>query len=157
MFAAIGVPQALLRPIGSAVDKLDKFPWSETKKEMEEKGLESSIATELGEYLLRETVADITSKLALLTSDTFLSTNTDVRQGVEEMELLMRYLSAYDVAKYVQLQLSLARGQDYYTGLIYEVVPQYQASTSIGSIPAGGRYNNLVGMFSGRDVPCVGI
>jgi histidyl-tRNA synthetase len=157
MFAAVGVPEALVRTISSAVDKLDKLSWGEVKKEMEEKGLDASLAAKLGEYLLRDAASDITSTLAFLKSDTLLSTNKDVQQGVKEMELLIHYLRAYDVTKYAQLDLSLARGLDYYTGLIYEVIAKNQSGTSVGSIAAGGRYDNLAGMFSSRDVPCVGI
>lgn len=157
MFATVGVPEDLIRPISSAVDKLDKLPWKEVKKEMEEKGLDASVAAKLGEYLLLDKVPDANSTLAFLKTDVLLSANQDVQQGVKEMELLVSYLRAYNVSNYVQLDLSLARGLDYYTGLIYEVVAQNQTGTSVGSIAAGGRYDNLAGMFSSRDVPCVGI
>lgn len=157
MFTAVGVPEALVRPISSAVDKLDKLPWGEVKKEMEEKGLDAGLADKLAEYVLRDTASDVTSTLAFLKSDALLSTNKDVQQGVKEMELLIQYLIAYDVTKYIQFDLSLARGLDYYTGLIYEIVVQNQSDTSVSSIAAGGRYDNLAGMFSSRDVPCVGI
>jgi histidyl-tRNA synthetase len=70
--------------------------------------------------------------------------------------LLLRYLSASDIAQYVRFDVSLARGLDYYTGLIHEVVPN-DTLLKVGSIVAGGRYDNLVGMLSRRDVPCVGI
>ncbi|PNH03565.1 Histidine--tRNA ligase [Tetrabaena socialis] len=54
----------------------------------------------------------------------------------------------------VTLDLSLARGLDYYTGVIYEAV---LGGANVGSIAAGGRYDKLVGMFSGKDVPAVGV
>ncbi|USP78629.1 Histidine--tRNA ligase, mitochondrial [Curvularia clavata] len=157
IFAAVGVPKDLIRPISSAVDKLDKLSWEEVKKEMEEKGLDASVAARLGEYVLHDKASDTNSTLEFLKSDVLLSTRRDVQQGVKEMELLVSYLRAYNVASYVQLDLSLARGLDYYTGLIYEVVATNQKGTSVGSIAAGGRYDKLVGMFSNRDVPCVGI
>ncbi|EUC43162.1 hypothetical protein COCMIDRAFT_101660 [Bipolaris oryzae ATCC 44560] len=133
------------------------FTAVEVKKEMEEKVLDADLADKLGEYVLRDTASDVTSTLAFLKSDALLSTNKDVQQGVKEMGLLLQYLNAYDVTKYVQFDLSLARGLDYYTGLIYEVVAKNQPDTSVGSIAAGGRYDNLAGMFTSRDVPCVGI
>jgi len=55
----------------------------------------------------------------------------------------------------VSLDLSLARGLDYYTGLIYETV--FITEKGVGSISAGGRYDELVGMFSGRRIPAVGV
>ncbi|KAH7386637.1 hypothetical protein DE146DRAFT_768235 [Phaeosphaeria sp. MPI-PUGE-AT-0046c] len=72
------------------------------------------------------------------------------------MELLLQYLQASDTAQYITFDLSLARGLDYYTCLIYEVTPN-DSTLKVGSIAAGGRYDNLVGTFSRRDIPCVGI
>merc|ERR1711920_241322 len=61
------------------------------------------------------------------------------------------------VLDYISFDLSLARGLDYYTGLIYEFV--LTSPNQVGSIAAGGRYDNLVGMFSasGQQIPCVGV
>jgi histidyl-tRNA synthetase len=173
LFSAVGVPEELLRTISSAVDKLDKLPWVKVKEEMIQKGLQEEVAIKVGEHLLSCTNdgdKDTEDVLQLLKSDPLLSTNKDVQQGVKEMELLLRYLKAYGVAQFVQFDLSLARGLDYYTGLIYEVVlnPDLKASEergtqlpkealSVGSIAAGGRYDGLVGKFSSRDIPCVGI
>lgn len=55
----------------------------------------------------------------------------------------------------VLFDFSLARGLDYYTGLIYEAV--LTDTDRVGSIAGGGRYDGLVGMFSGKDVPCIGV
>ncbi|KAF1851161.1 histidyl-tRNA synthetase [Cucurbitaria berberidis CBS 394.84] len=165
MFAAVGVPQDQLRSISSAVDKLDKSPWEEVKKEMLQKGLAAEVVDKLGSYLLSSDISnasDIESTLSFIKSDEVLMANEDVKKGVQEMELLSQYLSAYDIATYVKFDLSLARGLDYYTGLIYEVIPESfstvnGAALQVGSIAAGGRYDTLVGMFSRRDIPCVGI
>ena len=164
MFAAVGVPQEQLRMISSAVDKLDKSPWAEVKKEMLQKGLAEEVADKLGKYLLSKDISeenDIEGTLSFIKNDEVLMANEDVKKGVQEMELLSRYLNAYDIASYVKFDLSLARGLDYYTGLIYEVIPEPSeeeaAELQVGSIAAGGRYDKLVGMFSRRDIPCVGI
>jgi histidyl-tRNA synthetase len=157
IFTAVGVPGHLTRPVSSAIDKLDKIPWNEVKKEMEQKGLEAEIVDQIGAYLLdirvQRSFAEI---LEFLRTDEVLSKCELVRKGVEEMDVLLRYLIASDVIQHVKFDLSLARGLDYYTGLIYEVVP-VEISLKVGSIAAGGRYDNLVGMFSRRDIPCVGI
>jgi histidyl-tRNA synthetase len=60
--------------------------------------------------------------------------------------------------RYIQFDLSLARGLAYYTGLIYECVV-LDGDTKVGSIAAGGRYDGLVGMFSAssQQTPCVGV
>ncbi|EUC31972.1 hypothetical protein COCCADRAFT_99860 [Bipolaris zeicola 26-R-13] len=155
VFEALGLP--IVIRLNHRLILNGMFTAVEVKKEMEEKGLDAGLADKLAEYVLRDTASDVTSTLAFLKSDALLSTNKDVQQGVKEMELLIQYLIAYDVTKYIQFDLSLARGLDYYTGLIYEIVVQNQSDTSVGSIAAGGRYDNLAGMFSSRDVPCVGI
>jgi histidyl-tRNA synthetase len=92
-------------------------------------------------------------------SDAELSANESVREGVADMTLLASYLEAMDVIDKVSFDLSLARGLDYYTGLIYEVVVADSTDnpTQVGSIAAGGRYDDLVGMYGRRPLPCVGI
>lgn len=157
IFSAVGVPRDLVRPISSAVDKLDKLPWPEAKKEMEQKGLDAEVADKIGTYVLQpDNERGFSETLKFLRADDLLSKNSQVRKGVEEMSLLHRYLIASDIAPSITFSLSLARGLDYYTGLIYEVIPTFSA-LKVGSIAAGGRYDNLVGTFSHRDIPCVGI
>jgi histidyl-tRNA synthetase len=83
------------------------------------------------------------------------------------MKLLFKYCELFGVLDKVIFDLSLARGLDYYTGVIYEAVLKGKhsqvdngdGSVSVGSIAGGGRYDDLVGMFDtkGRRVPCVGI
>ncbi|KAL4920454.1 hypothetical protein BDW62DRAFT_6067 [Aspergillus aurantiobrunneus] len=173
LFGACGVPEHMIRSISSAVDKLDKLPWDQVKLEMEEKGLESDVADKVGEYVKLSGGRDI---LETIKADELLSANEDVKKGVEDMELLFKYLEAFDVLDKISFDLSLARGLDYYTGLIYEVVTPLSSpegfaqsqkksksngddpNVGVGSIAAGGRYDDLVNMFSKRrQIPCVGI
>lgn len=76
-------------------------------------------------------------------------------QTIEEMRLLFTYLEAFGVLDKISFDFSLARGLDYYTGLIYEAV--LTDTDRVGSIAGGGRYDGLVGMFSGKVVPAVGV
>ena len=69
--------------------------------------------------------------------------------------MLVNYLNAYGILDCITLDLSLARGLDYYTGLIYEGI--LKTEKGVGSISAGGRYDELVGMFSGKRIPAVGV
>ena len=71
------------------------------------------------------------------------------------MAILFDYLEILDIDKYCTFDLSLARGLDYYTGLIYETV--LTNTDKVGSISGGGRYDDLVGMFSGKQIPAVGV
>lgn len=76
--------------------------------------------------------------------------------AIADLTLLTSYLEAYGrVDGRFELNLSLARGLDYYTGIICEAV-FVGNKKSVGSIAGGGRYDNLVGMFSGKEVPSVG-
>jgi len=152
MFTVAGVADEQLRPISSAVDKLDKLPWAEVKKEMLEKGLDESAADEIGEYVRNS--GSLKEILAYLEGNEKLRANADIQSGLHDMTLLSNYLEALDAADKVSFDLSLARGLDYYTGVIYEVIAK---GAQVGSIAAGGRYDNLVGMFTKKSIPCVGI
>lgn len=190
MFEVCGVPQDKLRPISSAVDKLDKSPWADVRKEMvDEKGLDAAVADKIEKYVSKKGRKDLLEELL---KDEELMANAAAIQGIEEMGLLMDYLEAFGVLDTISFDLSLARGLDYYTGVIYEVVTEGSAPTTatsapeakklqrsskktktatgddddrsndptvgVGSIAAGGRYDNLVGMFSPKaQIPCVGI
>ncbi|KAF2866747.1 histidyl-tRNA synthetase [Massariosphaeria phaeospora] len=184
IFQICGVPQDKLRTISSAVDKLDKSPWEEVRREMVEgKGLDPEIADKIWEYVQlkggREIVTQLQNKPEVVA-------NESAKQGLEDMALLCKYLDILDVLPALSIDMSLARGLDYYTGVIYEVVTEGSAPSAsskdvakkekkqkksadpdedrsndptigVGSVAAGGRYDELVGMFSGKAIPCVGI
>jgi len=76
-------------------------------------------------------------------------------ETIKEMELLFGYLDAMGSIDAIRFDFSLARGLDYYTGLIYEAV--LTGENRVGSIAGGGRYDTLVGMFSSKSVPCIGV
>lgn len=197
IFDICGVPADKIRTISSAVDKLDKSPWAEVKREMTvDKGLAEDVADRIGEYVKLKGGRDL---LAKLKADAVMTRHPTASQGVKDMELLFDYLDVYGISDRMSFDLSLARGLDYYTGLIYEAVTAASAppgfngdesekqgaaagvekkskkakkgadgeeevdesTVGVGSIAAGGRYDNLVGMFSGSKkpdaVPCVGV
>ncbi|KAL2630304.1 hypothetical protein R1flu_014990 [Riccia fluitans] len=155
MLEICGVPSSKFRSICSAIDKLDKTPWEQVRKEMvEEKGLTAEVADKIGTLVQQRG-----SPLALLEElkregSPFLDHSGSVA-AMEELGTLFRYLKASKCINNIVFDLSLARGLDYYTGVIYEAV--FKGTTQVGSIAAGGRYDNLVGMFSGKQVPAVGV
>ena len=213
IFSVCGVPAEKIRSISSAVDKLDKLPWTDVRKEMtEEKGLDGAVADKIGEYVKLKGGIDLLEKLE---ADGLLTANKVANEGIKEMKILFGYLNVFNVADKISFDLSLARGLDYYTGIIYEAIvaasapPGFQAlpavlpsaesaaSTSsaapaapppapkkkakkvaqdeeevdesqvgVGSIAAGGRYDELVGAFTAAasaegkkapKMPCVGV
>lgn len=185
IFKVCGVKDEDVRKISSAVDKLDKLPWEAVKKEMtEEKGQSDEVADKIGTYVQRN--GSLAEMAETLSNDELLMSDKSAKEGIEEMKILAEYTAAFGIEKYLSFDLSLARGLDYYTGLIYEAVtealkPPENAGelkqkakkkgadedaseyVGVGSIAAGGRYDNLVNMFAlatGKknvSIPCVGI
>ncbi|KAJ3110914.1 Cytoplasmic and mitochondrial histidine tRNA synthetase [Phlyctochytrium bullatum] len=157
MFEVCGVPAEKFRQISSAVDKLDKMSWEDVKKEMTaEKGLPEDVADRIGEYVKLNGGAELCD---ILLADERLAKNPSAKAGIEDMRTLYKYLAIFGVDTKMSFDLSLARGLDYYTGVIYEavLVQTSEETTGVGSIASGGRYDELVGMFSGKKIPCVGI
>ena len=157
VFEIAGVPTEKFRPICSAVDKLDKMTWEEVKAEMVlEKGLNTDVADRIGSFVLN--AGNPTELLNKLVNENTFGEHEGAATALEDLRLLFGYLEAMGSLHYLSFDLSLARGLDYYTGVIYEVVLT-DGSAQMGSIAAGGRYDNLVGMFSvsGQDTPCVGV
>ncbi|XP_030079289.1 histidine--tRNA ligase, cytoplasmic isoform X1 [Drosophila hydei] len=176
MFEACGVPASSFRAICSAVDKLDKSPWADVRKEMvDEKGLDGATADKIGEYVRLSGGAELVEQLL---ADEKLKAVSNAVKGLEGMQLLLKYCSLFGLEQRVSFDLSLARGLDYYTGVIYEGVLKAdpsappspvkeihngdqatEQSSTVGSVAGGGRYDNLVGMFDprGKAVPCVGV
>lgn len=157
IFDICGVPADKFRPICSAVDKLDKASWEEVKLEMvQEKGLAEKSADKIGTYVL---FSGPPKKLwQQFNDEKKFGDHKDADVAMGDLKLLFDYLDAMGSLPHVSFDLSLARGLDYYTGVIYEAVLTDGTST-VGSIAAGGRYDNLVGMFSpsGIQTPCVGV
>lgn len=159
MFEACGVEESRFRAICSAVDKLDKTPWEAVRQEMvEEKGLAAKVADSIGNYVATATRSGKKDLLLRLKEDPNLMSSERARQGVEELLVLADYFQAFEIDNMIEFDLSLARGLDYYTGAILEAV-SIDGKEGVGSIAGGGRYDNLVGMFSksGAQIPCVGV
>ncbi|KAL3688210.1 hypothetical protein R1sor_014519 [Riccia sorocarpa] len=155
MLEICGVPSSKFRSICSAIDKLDKLPWEQVRKEMvEEKGLTAEVADNIGP-LVQQRGSPLKLLEELKKEGSPFLTHSGSVAAMEELGTLFRYLQASKCIHNIVFDLSLARGLDYYTGVIYEAV--FKGTTQVGSIAAGGRYDNLVGMFSGKQVPAVGV
>ncbi|ERF68752.1 Histidine--tRNA ligase [Endocarpon pusillum Z07020] len=136
LFEVCGVPAEKIRSISSAVDKLDKLPWSEVRREMvEEKGLDGEVADKIEEYVTLKGGRDLLDKLK---ANERLMGNAKAKAGIEDMSLLLDYLQAFDVLDKMWFDLSLARGLDYYTGVIYEVITEGSAPASLSATQNGG-------------------
>ena len=156
-FAEIaGVPDKVV-DITVAIDKLDKIGMDAVMAEMREKGISDESVSVIRQILsLGGTAAEKIASMRSLFRGGSVSgavSETGLR-GLDELEELFSLVEAAGVPSPVSMDLSLARGLNYYTGAIFEVKAlDYQ----IGSICGGGRYDNLTGIFGLPDVSGVGI
>src|SRR6056297_1985157 len=138
-----------------AIDKLDKLPLDEVLETLENQGFESDSLAVLKDVLQQS--LDATDDDAILESlkETF-STIEEGQKGIEELKFVFDKVKALGLKKAkLKFDLSLARGLNYYTGAIFEVLPLTQAQ--VGSICGGGRYDDLTGIFGMPGVSGVGI
>ena len=135
-----------------ALDKLDKIGEDGVKKEMLEKGIsEAAIQKVQPLFNFTGTISEKIQKLAAL-----LSTSTEGMKGVEELKFICETVSELGLTQSnLDLDVTLARGLNYYTGAIFEVAPPKEVA--MGSIGGGGRYDDLTGIFGLKDMSGVGI
>ena len=145
----IGVADKIV-DITVAIDKLDKIGLDKVNEELRDKGLSEEAIAKLQPVILlsgsnREKIASL--KEVLAASETGL-------KGIEEMEFILDRIEKLALRAELELDLTLARGLNYYTGAIFEVKA---LDVQIGSITGGGRYDNLTGVFGMEGVSGVGI
>ena len=145
----IGAPDKLV-DITVAIDKLDKIGLDNVRAELRERGLtEEQIVALDPVFELNGGTNEKLERLAVLFEGNEVGT-----KGVVELKELFGYIAEVEPRCHVELDLTLARGLNYYTGAIFEVKAH---NVSIGSICGGGRYDNLTGIFGMPDVSGVGI
>jgi len=147
----IGVSDKLI-DFTVALDKLDKIGEEGVKKEMIEKGI-SETALEKVKPLFNFS-GTIQEKLEKLS--TLLASSEDGKKGIEELRFICDNVINLGLQQAIlDLDVTLARGLNYYTGAIFEVAPP--ANVSMGSIGGGGRYDDLTGIFGLKNMSGVGI
>ena len=133
-----------------AIDKLDKIGLENVKAELRERGLDDEAVGRLQPIL--EMSGDSAQKIELLRE--ILAGSETGLKGVDEIETVFTHVDRLGLGLPVELDLSLARGLNYYTGAIFEVKALDYA---IGSISGGGRYDDLTGIFGMPNLSGVGI
>ena len=133
-----------------AIDKMDKIGMEAVNAELLEKGISAAAIEKLRPIL--ELSGDNDAKITQL--KTILATSEIGLLGVQELETVLNFLKKSELTAEVELDLTLARGLNYYTGTIIEVKA---LDVEIGSITGGGRYDNLTGVFGMPNVSGVGI
>lgn len=160
-----GLPADMTQEVCRSIDKLDKMPWAEVEKELSEK----QVAREAIEKLEKLTnefkiendywgfqIYTERHKNLLRVQKVFVENNIEIGiEGCNELFRLFEYTDKLGVnPENVVFDLTLARGLDYYTGPIFET--KLTDQPHMGSLTGGGRYDGLIGMLSGRDMPAVG-
>ena len=145
----VGYPDKLT-DITVAIDKIDKIGLEEVKNELKERGIDDNAIKIIEPVLLLKGTTD--EKLNVM-RNLLKSSQTGIK-GVEEIAKVFELIKIADVNQNVELDLSLARGLNYYTGAIFEVKAM---GVEMGSICGGGRYDDLTGIFGLPDVSGVGI
>ena len=133
-----------------AIDKLDKIGLDNVNQELREDGLSEEQIEKLQPIISLEGTND--EKLNIIAS--VLSSSETGLKGVEETRFILETLKTLGLKNEIQLDLTLARGLNYYTGAIFEVKA---LDVQIGSITGGGRYDNLTGIFGMPGISGVGI
>jgi len=125
-----------------SIDKLQKIGAKGVEKELEDKGIaKDSIKKILNFFEIKGENEKILKEIE------------NLGDGVRELKEIISYLKIMKLDSKIKIDLSLARGLDYYTGPIFEVF----AEEGIGSVAGGGRYDKMIGLFLGRDISATGI
>lgn len=144
-----GHPDKLI-DITVAIDKIDKIGLDAVKAELLSKGLDNEALAVIDPILnLSGTTAEKISAMRPILAKSATGT-----KGLDELEELFTLISAAEISQETELDLSLARGLNYYTGAIFEVKAN---DVPMGSICGGGRYDDLTGIFGLPGVSGVGI
>lgn len=145
----IGQPE-LITDITVAIDKLDKIGLAKVNEELKNNGVSEDAILKLQPlFKLTGSNAEKLESLKI-----WLAASEVGLKGIIEMQTIFTYLQSIEISTPIELDLTLARGLNYYTGAIFEVK---SVDVEIGSICGGGRYDNLTGIFGMPDVSGVGI
>jgi histidyl-tRNA synthetase len=131
------------------IDKLDKIGFKGVEKELKGFGLKQTQIKKLFKLVKISGSPDT----ALKKADKLLMRVKEGEEGIKELKDIISYLKKMSPKLEVKIDLSLARGLDYYTGPIFE----FWAGEGVGSVAGGGRYDEMIGIFSGKELPATGI
>lgn len=133
-----------------AIDKLDKIGLDKVNEELRADGISEEAIAKLQPVI----TLSGSNEEKLKVMEDFLASSEVGMKGIEELRLILNAASQVDLKNELQLDLTLARGLNYYTGAIFEVKA---LDTPMGSITGGGRYDNLTGIFGMPGISGVGI
>ncbi|MEO0969595.1 MAG: histidine--tRNA ligase [Cyanobacteria bacterium J06639_18] len=154
-FQSVGVAEDKIRSCVNIIDNLEKIGEAKVKQELDKIGITAAQTEQIIDFIkIDGTVDDILNKLKNLTET--MSEAEQFKLGVTELATVISGVRNLGVSENnFCIDLSIARGLNYYTGTVYETT--LIGHEALGSICSGGRYEELVGMFLGEKMPGVGI
>ncbi len=147
----VGVPSNLSKATFRVLDKIEKVSVEETVKELKRIGVETGTVTKLMKMIGTRgrpaaTLARIAKQMKGVPA---------AEEGLRELGEIEALSKAYGFDRNLVIDFSLVRGLDYYTGPIFEI--SVKAGKNMGSVSGGGRYDSLIGLYGGKQVPATGI
>jgi histidyl-tRNA synthetase len=154
-FKSVGITEDKIKSCIGIVDNLEKIGESKVKQELEKEGVSGEQTQKIIDFIkIDGSVEQVIDKLKYLAHN--LPETEQLNLGISELETVIAGVRNLGVAENrFCLDLSIARGLDYYTGTVYETT--LLGHETLGSICSGGRYEELVGVFLGEKMPGVGI
>ncbi|BDI16278.1 histidine--tRNA ligase [Nostoc cf. commune SO-36] len=154
-FKSLGIAENQIKSCIGIVDTLEKIGEGKVKQDLEKEGVSAEQAQKIIEFIkINGSVDDVLDKLKHLAQN--LVETEQLSLGITELETVIAGVRNLGVAENrFCIDLSIARGLDYYTGTVYET--SLLGHEALGSICSGGRYEELVGVFLGEKMPGVGI
>lgn len=143
-----GVDKSKMLDVLRTIDKLDKFGLEYVKNELKKYNLSNTTIEKITQIIsIKGKPKDVLEKVSNIIGKS---------EGINELKELLKYLENMVDEDSIVIDISLARGLDYYTSTIFEIVSN---DKQIGSLAGGGRYDNMIGKFSGskEEIPAVGI
>ena len=144
IFRHLGVAEDSLEAVYQVVDKLDRVPRGQLETRLREVGLEAEAVAGIFEATELRGIDELKAKFGAVAS---------VSESVAELSAYLEHLADLGVAEFVDIDLSVVRGLAYYTGIVFEL---WDASRELRAICGGGRYDDLLGLIAGIDMPALG-
>ena len=154
-FKSVGIAENQIKSCIGIIDTLEKIGETKVKQDLEKEGISAEQAQKIIEFVkIDGSVDEVLDKLKHLAQN--LPETEQLNLGITELETVIAGVRHLGVAENrFCIDLSIARGLDYYTGTVYET--SLLGHEALGSICSGGRYEELVGVFLGEKMPGVGI
>lgn len=155
------VPSDKIISVCSSIDKMDKHTWTYIEEELRNKELSEETIQKISKFVTLKMVSESVgqhcqNQYEMLNMIYELYKTEEVLNIINDLKMMFGYLENFECLDKITVDFSLARGLSYYTGIIFEAI-LLDNEIGVGSIAAGGRYDNLIGMFCvDKQIPSVG-